>query len=1098
MTDTILTELVKTIAEKAGSEICNKLMSVSDLDTQKRGLQDVRNTLEAALLDADSAQACTHSQRDVLEKLENGLAKIMDFQDAKAAKAKQQELVKGGKFTKKVRTFFSSSNQFVTPYRDARKIKAITAELNLIARNHSQFGTILGSSSVNQTRMLANEYGSQMNTDLIIGRDKDRDNMVCLLLDPLTSTEIPHVASIVGMGGIGKTTLAQYVYDDERVKSCFDVRLWVSATQDFDVKDVLQKILASASDENPLICEMDQLQRRLIREIAGRKFLLVLDGIWDHNSLRAKWFQLRSLLGVGSQGSKVLLTTRDDTVARKMGNQDPYVLCDLREEECWLLFQHLAYTKWHEPGLESIGKKIAQLCPKVPLVITAIGSLLAGKLTTQEWGDFRDNQLTNSALYGRDVMARLKLSYNELGTGLKLCLAFCSLFPKGFLYDKNDLIRLWIAMGYVKPEYANQRLEDVAEEYILCLTKRGFFRQMKVEHNLSNVVYMHNLMHDLVVSIAGFKYKPADSSMDEFDERVCHVSYLSKPNSLQEPWKVPSSLFKIKRLQSFLLPIPSRGLGTREHVGVFLKHDVFIARFRSLRTLRIHGLGITKLPTSLGDLIQLRYLDLSNNPISKLPTTITELVNLYLLNLSYCKSLKELPKDISKLVMLRHLILHGCLSLSHMPKGLGRLTELETMDRFVVNNSLGGSKADSVCSLADLHQFDNLKGVLRLLVISQSKDIVREAKAAKMESKENMTHLYIKFRDSTKQDEMMLDNLRPSANLRCLGIMNYAGEKLPRWMRDQLHWWLPNLVEIRIYNCAGSKYLCYFGRLSHLRSLELVGLKEVEYIENNVGSDSTATSVNELSCNPSFPSLTNLILSDMPKLKGWCSVPDTRHPSQFEVQHGLLNSMPAFPQLRALEIDMALLLSMSRVLLPSIASIERLTILGTLPGSTYTEERTTVCSTVSVRQQPPVVLLKAHLPNLTVLEFQHENQIKDFPEDFRDMSSLEHLHVYSCADLEVIPEWIDSLTSLKSLHLGRCPKLTSLPHEISNLSNLKSLALVKCSWQLAERCREPTGEDWPKIQHIPSIYIEPAHDDGSQYLSTLDERFDAAHKGLLL
>ncbi|XP_074281616.1 disease resistance protein RGA2-like isoform X2 [Silene latifolia] len=815
---------------------------------------------------------------------------------------------------------------------------------------------------------------------------------------------------------------------------------------------------------------MDQLQHRLFGAIAGKKFLLVLDGIWDHDSLRTKWLELRSLLGIGAQGSKVLLTTRNDTVARKISSQDPYMLCDLHEEECWLLFQHIAYTQWHEPGVGAIGKEIAEMRPKLPLVIRVIGSLLAGKLTVQEWEAFRNDQLRNFASYGRDVMGTLKLSYDELGRELKLCVAFYSLFPKRLQYEKSFIIRLWIAMGYVKPEYANQSPEDVAEGYVSCLKKRGFFK-----NNMSNYLCMHNLMHELVLSIAGFKYKLADSSTDKFDERVCHVSYRPFANIIEEPWKIPSSLFKIKQLQSFILPLPCPGFRFFDHLGIF-KHDVFLSSFQSLRSLRIHGVGIKKLPRSLGDLIQLRYLDLSNNPIRKLPTTITQLVNLYLLNLSYCKSLEELPKDISKLVMLRHLSLHACDNLSHMPKGLGNLTELETLDRFVVNNSRSGTKADFVCGLAYLNQLDNLKGLLILFVISQSKDIVQEAKAAKMENKENITNFYIKFRESTKQDELMLDNLQPNANLRSLGIMNYVGERLPSWMREQLHWWLPNLVEIHIYNCKGSKHLCSFGRLSHLRLLELVGIEDVEYIENNGGSDNTVAPVNERSSTPLFPSLEMLILLDMPKLKGWFSIQDTRQPAQNDVQHHQLNCIPAaFPRLQELKTDMAVLRIMASVFLPGIASLVTLTILGK-----RTEETTTVPSTLSTTQRPPLVFLNSFLPNLTNLMFFREYHIKGLPENFRDMTSLKYLNVEKCTNLEVVPEWIGNLIFLEALSISRCPKLTSLPHSISNLLNLKSLFLDKCSFKLAEKCSEPTGEDWPKIQHIPNICINLTQDNGSQ------------------
>ncbi|XP_074318056.1 disease resistance protein RGA2-like [Silene latifolia] len=552
MAESIVTELVKTIGQKVGSEVWKTIAGAADIDSQIKGLQDVKNTIEATLLDADSAHVCSHSQRDVLEKLERGLAKLIDFQDAKATKGKQKQLMSGSKFTKEVRLFFSTSNQLVSPFKDAGKIKGITGELSRIARNHAQYGSIVSSSSLNQTRTLSNLSGSYMSTDLVIGRDGDKDKMVGLLLDSSAAAGVLPVASFVGIGGIGKTTLAQYVYNDERIKRYFDLQLWVSATQDFHVKDVLRQMVTCATNEKALNYEIDQLQRRLYQAIAGERFLLVLDGVWDDERLKAKWIELRTLLRVGGQGSRVLLTTRSETVATIIGTQDPLMVTDLGDDDSLLLFQYVSTTEWHEPGVEAIGKDISKMCPKAPLVIRAIGSLLAGKHSVHEWRAFRDDQLANFASYGRDVVGTLKLSYDQLGTRLRLCVTYCSLFPKGFQFKKGVLIRLWIAMGYVEREFANQSLEEVAEGYVLCLLNRGFFFCKSRDGYKCPVFFqMHNLMHDLVLSIGGLKYKMANSTTNEFDERVCHVSYHLLSRSF---FKVPSSLFKIKRLKSFLLP----------------------------------------------------------------------------------------------------------------------------------------------------------------------------------------------------------------------------------------------------------------------------------------------------------------------------------------------------------------------------------------------------------------------------------------------------------------------------------------------------------------------------------------------------------------
>ncbi|XP_074320031.1 disease resistance protein RGA2-like isoform X2 [Silene latifolia] len=954
----------------------------------------------------------------------------------------------GSKLTREARLFFSTSNQLVSPCKDARKIKGITGELSRVARNHAQFGSIVSSSSYNQTQTLSNVSGSYMSTDMVIGRDGDRDKMVTSLLDSSAAAGVLPVASIVGMGGVGKTTLAQYVYHDERIIRYFDLQLWISTTQDFNVKDVLRQMVTCATDEKALDCGIDYLQRRLYQKIAGKRFLLVLDGVWDDDSLRAKWIELRALLRAGAQGSKVLLTTRSKTVAKIIGTQEPLIVSDLEDDDSLLLFQYVAATEWHEPGVEAIAKEIAKMCPKVPLVIRAIGSLLAGNHTVQEWRAFRNAQLSNFASYGSDVMGTLKLSYDQLGTRLKLCVVYCSLFPKGFYFRKTILVRLWIAMGYVEGEYTDQNLEEVAEGYVLCLLNQGFFYSTgRYGYKCPYYFQMHNLMHDLVLSIGGFKYKMADSNTNEFDERVCHVSFHMVNHSV---WEVPSSLLpqavKLKQLKSLLLPLPVNYLQSLNISKLFQLYDIFTSKIESLRALRMHGLRINKLPRSIGKLIHLRYLDFSNNLFRKLPESITQLVNLYLLDLSNCGNLEELPEHISKLVALRHLNLLGCDKLSHMPKGLKRLTGLETLNYFIVGKSsnsltLYGSKAKLAGDLADLGGLDNLKGELKIVLVDRSKDIVSEAKAANLDRKE-ITSFTMIFRESTIEDEMVLENLKPSASLEILSIENYGGKRLPCWMREGIHLWLPNLVWIEIVDCKECINMCSFGRLPHLEILILKRLDKVEYIEE-------------------------LYLIDIPELKGWWSMTES---AQDCSQNQLLKLMPAFPKLRSMTMDIEVVISLAQVFLRRLSSLETLSVCGQTKVVT---EQTCGPSNVGVKHRQPAILLKNYLPMLRDLWFWNY-QMKHLPEEFRGMSSLTSLTLDKCEALEAVPEWIDSLTSLESLHIFLCPRLKSLPHEISNLSNLKTLSLLGCSSELEERCQSPSGEDWPKIQHILNITIQPA------------------------
>lgn len=343
-----------------------------------------------------------------------------------------------------------------------------------------------------------------------------------MLCDSSNGQESLSVVTIVGIGGQGKTTLAQYVFNDERVKHCFEVRLWVFATLDFSVKEILEKIIADAIDEKPFNCEMAQLHRRILKAVTGKKFLLVLDNIWDQDKLSANWLELKAVLGVGASGSKVLVTTRSKVVARIMGSLDPYMLNDLGKFDSWLLFKHFAFKGGQELGVEAIGKEIVEMCPKVPLVLRVIGQHLAENRTIEQWQAFKDQLASKSSFEGRDmIMQTLKLSYNQLDEKLKLCVNYCSMFPKGWAFCQQKLVIYWSALGYAILQ--NPRLEDVGKEYLQCLIDRGFFVEHPIPGQFSCL--MHDVIHDLILSITQSKYQMLDCKTSKIDESVYHVCF---------------------------------------------------------------------------------------------------------------------------------------------------------------------------------------------------------------------------------------------------------------------------------------------------------------------------------------------------------------------------------------------------------------------------------------------------------------------------------------------------------------------------------------------------------------------------------------------
>nr|XP_048334336.1 putative disease resistance RPP13-like protein 1 [Ziziphus jujuba var. spinosa]XP_048334337.1 putative disease resistance RPP13-like protein 1 [Ziziphus jujuba var. spinosa]XP_048334338.1 putative disease resistance RPP13-like protein 1 [Ziziphus jujuba var. spinosa]XP_048334339.1 putative disease resistance RPP13-like protein 1 [Ziziphus jujuba var. spinosa]XP_048334340.1 putative disease resistance RPP13-like protein 1 [Ziziphus jujuba var. spinosa]XP_048334341.1 putative disease resistan len=963
----------------------------------------------------------------------------------------------------------------------------------------------------------------------ILGRSDDKLAILNLLCSNEEGGDNVCVIPIVGMGGIGKTCLAQLVYEDIDDTS-FDVKAWITLSDESDVSTLTKTIYQEVTgSEISHFKETYELQLKLKKFLGGKRLFLVLDGVWNLNY--ENWCRLTSPFKFAAFGSKIVVTTRNKQIASKIGSVPSHSLQLLSEEDCWQLFSKRAFNKVEPseyPKLEDIGKQIVKKCRGLPLAVRSLACLLRTELDPKKWKDVLENEIWDLPQEECEILPALWLSYYYLPSHLKRCFTYCSIFPKDYEYQKEKLTFLWMAGDLLLQQ--NKKLpEEVGEDYFDDLESRSLFQK-----NDNGSFSMHSLLNDLAKFVAGESYLRMDDNYSKVPlNKIRHLSWTSKIHDM----KILKNLSENKVLQTLLrldngngvdneFLIPPERLENFQHLRVFSLHRLVVDKkllnsigklmllryldlsltevkaipcaiftMYNLQTLLLHGCSnLHGVPDLIGNLKCLRHLDLSHTQIEEIPDTVCDLQNLHTLLLGSCENLARLPTDIGKLDNLRCLDISET-SVRETPPQLSSLRKLEVLTDFVVGTNSGSS-------IKMLGKLQCLRGNLNIRSLENVAD-VDDVSEANLKANKSITSLSFGWNGDTDDSQKaweVLNRLQPHPDLEQLYIINYGGRSFPDWIGNQS---FSRVVDIWLSKCKLCQNLPALGQLPFLKSLKIDGFDMVKIIGDEFYISGTSP-VTKL-----FKSLQTLTFKCMPQWKKWSLVKGEVF-SQLKELHLMdcpsltlnvacfLGSLQSLKYVRILKCQRQVVASLLSGQLPSLCSLH----IQDCPDLVSFPERrlpTTIrtikvsgcknlesfsddgwpsdlkslsivgCGKLFVNRMQ----WNLHtLTSLSSLDFTCIDEVVDsFPEEGQIPTALTSLKLSKLKNLRSLNGMaFRQLITLRMLSISYCDGLNCFPKE-GLPASLYQLEIISCC-SLKERCQRDKGRDWSKISHISQICID--------------------------
>ncbi|GKV15661.1 hypothetical protein SLEP1_g26430 [Rubroshorea leprosula] len=1083
----VLKPLIEGALSKVGSFAADPIIMACCWKKELAKLQNFLNTIQGVLLDAEGKQESNPAIKDWLRDLQDVAYDAEDVLDEYACHNLQRKAALEesacDNLQHKVETGVQKLIQVCTsPFfylEMAGKIKQINERLgDLIAR--SSLLNLMAGSTIHTRQAAHNITDSLLDTSKVVGRDDDLSKIVDSLAE-LRSQHHLSAISIIGMAGVGKTTLARSLYKKVEEENLYDLLAWVCVSDEFDDTRILREMSEHFNRGGGGRDSMNVLATDLEKIFKKKTVLLILDDVWCKEAY--KWKLFCSRLSKIVSTASIVITTRSEDVASRIqselhtdkDNTRKHFVQGLSKDECWSIIEEKVLRSCPSipSRLEDIGRAIAEKCGGLPLVAAVIGGTLSKHINNAGmWLDIRDDNAWDS-LYANEILPVLKISFDHLCAPLKKCFSYCSIFPKDSTMEKDDLIQLWMAQGFLgqsndMEETGNQYFDELLSNSLFQdvdeLLSNCLLQDVEREHRLGYIVCckMHDVVHDLAVSTSQGEILiwNAGSTIDE-NSGIRHLGVKFDGQGLPN---IPRGV--AQRLRSLICDV---------NVFSSIAFD-----WKSLRSLKLLGWTSTELPASLGKLKHLKYLDFAESDIKVLPKSSSKLYNLQTLRfsrfsrnvlLNFEETLQKFPDSLTKLISLRH-ICHSFIpraygvGIRYSARGIGQLTSLKTLG---IGFHVGKEKGYKIEELGCLSQ---LEGELEIEKLEQVRSKL-EATAAKLKEKTKLYALTFSWDNSCREGnynnaEEILDALQPHSNLKSLRINNYPGEKFP--------WWIAGSV-----NGSGSSFL--LNNLDVVESITLfpalkrLKISDMESLEEGVEVHEEGKGVAVLPC------LEYLSIYGCPRLKTWnqsrstqlSKVIITSCPNLAAIS--FLDGLTSLKYLRLMNCEELTCLPNrlgSYISLTSlcIQSCKKLSIPEECLGCLTNLKNLSIGGYCSELKEFPGLNPILRLP-LEDLDLQGWKKLKSLPHQLQHLTALKRLKIKNFHRLQALPEWIANLSSLQILSILNCNNLTSLPsvEAMQQLSNLKHLYIGNCP-KLGERCAKENGPEWSKISLIPNIYID--------------------------